>query len=682
MNNNQAYQNQYPQNTGQLIKYIAKRIPERLIKALPLSIVTGLLCWIAHTVMMLVSDGVYNTETWIARNMLNVSGRLFNSAVLWMMLGAVIPMIISFIMQKKSPAKLISSIVTMPKKIADTNKRSGGRFLPIMLFSCAVTLFIDSLLSGVTSIIMGSIVMSSVVSFLTGRGSIFIQILRMIFQDLQLFLLKKQKLRLDGDNVLMVVGVSGVTLFAIGILKAIFTQVWIIHTILRWIWVVVLILAIIFNSKSKNTPKYFIFFFGVSAITVLLSAAFANVIYAYDGGYYDYGSCQQQSFGNCTFWAIVHGLLPALAALIGAFLASITAGLAGGLNPGYMGNNTGISNEEQARQEQQRTRSTLNETYFRMLENERNSGMTDAFLNTEGEIAGGTADISGVDIDKLIREAKLRKRELDERNERYKRQSSWIEDLKNDAKRGHVTPEERDILRYFNEREQRRHMAMGSLSQLDEHLMGVGEDVSQLTVIGADIGVGILKHFTGPVGVKISAGYKVLKGVFGESVTAYHKDGDWVKGAKGGLVKGGFGAASDVIGDLPVNYQFALQIGTNATGEVWGGYILNGRDGAISGVQNALVDSSLAVGGKVATSIADGVLDGLASTTKKSIAGHYHSAFDDNVIDNVERTVGILKDMRDVNKSRDFAKSVFGATADTTLTLSNEFLIKPTLQME
>ena len=85
-----------------------------------------------------------------------------------------------------------------------------------------------------------------------------------------------------------------------------------------------------------------------------------------------------------------------------------------------MGNNTGISNEEQARQEQQRTRSTLNETYFRMLENERNSGMTDAFLNTEGEIAGGTADISGVDIDKLIREAKLRKRELDERNERYK----------------------------------------------------------------------------------------------------------------------------------------------------------------------------------------------------------------------------------------------------------------------
>jgi len=115
---------------------------------------------------------------------------------------------------------------------------------------------------------------------------------------------------------------------------------------------------------------------------------------------------------------------------------------------------------------------------------------------------------------------------------------------------------------------------------------------------------------------------------------------------------------------------------------VWGGYILNGRDGAISGVQNALVDSSLAVGGKVATSIADGVLDGLASTTKKSIAGHYHSAFDDNVIDNVERTVGILKDMRDVNKSRDFAKSVFGATADTTLTLSNEFLIKPTLQME
>lgn len=592
MNNNQAYQNQYPQNTGQLIKYIAKRIPERLIKALPLSIVTGLLCWLAHTVMMLVSDGVYNTETWIARNMLNVSGRLFNSAVLWMMLGAVIPMIISFIMQKKSPAKLISSIVTMPKKIADTNKRSGGRFLPIMLFSCAVTLFIDSLLSGVTSIIMGSIVMSSVVSFLTGRGSIFIQMLRMIFQDVQLFLLKKQKLRLDGDNVLMVVGVSGVTLFAIGILKAIFTQVWIIHTILRWIWVVVLILAIIFNSKSKNTPKYFIFFFGVSAITVLLSAAFANVIYAYDGGYYNYGSCQQQPFGNCTFWAIVHGLLPALAALIGAFLASITAGLAGGLNPGYMGNNTGISNEEQARQEQQRTGSTLNETYFRMLENERNSGMTDAFLNTEGEIAGGTLNITRMQEEASREREELFDKYRVELEEKLRRE---VERKLLERGREVDTTEEYFQRNIEHERELYVNELENFVFKREEKHLTTAINTAGFISVTSDILIEVGGRTLGPPGKAVRAGYKLAKGVIGEGWTAHVEERSVLRGIAGGTLKGVGHAASDFI-PSEFKYQIPVQLSLRGGGEIFGGMAANGADGAINGLKTAALDTALTLG--------------------------------------------------------------------------------------
>jgi hypothetical protein len=328
MNNAAVNQTDYPKNTWQLIKYIAKRIPGRLLKALPMTIAMGLLFWLLHTFLLVYTNEGFNPDTWLGKNILNVSGRLLSSTLLWMMVGAIVPMIISFFRRKQSPAKLVKSMVSMLGEIIGINKKSGGKFLPIMCFSCATALLIEALLSGVAGAVLGGIVMSSVVAFLTGRGSIFIQVLRMVFQDVQLFILKKQKLGLDGNNVMMIVGVSGVTLFIVGLLKTLFTNSYIIMIILSWLWVVAAILGVILVLTKNNVPKQFMLIFGFLGLTAVFSALSVIGVYADDGGWVEAG-------GTFSSWissegagqAIFQGLPPTIGGLVGSYVSSILGGL-------------------------------------------------------------------------------------------------------------------------------------------------------------------------------------------------------------------------------------------------------------------------------------------------------------------------------------------------------------------
>ena len=50
MQNNPVMQNAYPQNTWQLIKYIAKRIPKLFLKSMAMAIIIGVLGWLLVSV--------------------------------------------------------------------------------------------------------------------------------------------------------------------------------------------------------------------------------------------------------------------------------------------------------------------------------------------------------------------------------------------------------------------------------------------------------------------------------------------------------------------------------------------------------------------------------------------------------------------------------------------------------
>jgi len=608
MNNRYTQTHEYPRTTGELIKYIAGRVPERLVKSLPISIAAGLISWLLHTVIMVAADGSFNTETWVAKNLLNVGGRLFSSSVLWLTIGAIVPMAISFIRRKQNPADLVKSMVSLPGQIINTNNRSGGRFLPIMLFSCAATLLVDVLLSGVTSMVLGGVVMSSVVAFLTGRGSIFVQMLRMIFQDVQLFILKQQKLRLDGDNVLMVIGVSGVTLFAVGALKAIFTQVWIIMVLLRWLWLVALILGIIAMSQNKNVPRQFAFIIGVLGMSALLSASLAKGISAYDGGLGQASvslvsmsfSCWLQN--NCTFWAIMHGFPLAVASAIGALISAIVEGLLDGLTPGYMDQDAGISEEETARQEEERKWKTLNEPYL---------GMEDTHPELVEKLKEELEERRKRErIEKLAEkygttyEGILKRREL---CDKYNCNLSEVMDI-------HLKKEGEKI----------------NSGKFKRFLLGTGYYATKGLEIGCDIGVDVLGEHpgTGAWGKVIRAGYKIGKGAVAEGATARIEGRDIKQAMKGGAIKGTSDAVSDYVKSPSGKYAI------RTTGKLWGGYVSNEHDGALNGAKAAIAEGVMVVGAEVFSGITGGVLDWATKQINRRTMSATHYWSPTEVLDN------------------------------------------------
>ncbi len=61
-----------PRNTGELLKYIIKKIPERVLKALPLTIIIGLVSWLVHTYLLVYTNQGFNPDTWLGKNFLNL----------------------------------------------------------------------------------------------------------------------------------------------------------------------------------------------------------------------------------------------------------------------------------------------------------------------------------------------------------------------------------------------------------------------------------------------------------------------------------------------------------------------------------------------------------------------------------------------------------------------------------
>jgi hypothetical protein len=363
---NPGIQEAAPKNTGQLFMYILKKIPGRLLKALPLVIITGLFTWLLHSFLLVFVNEGFSPSTWLGRNLLNVSGKLVSSTLLWGLVGALIPMGISFIASGGNPANSIKALFGMPGQILKKNKATGNALLPVMLISCGVTLLLDKMLSGVAGFVAGGVMMSSLVAFMTGRGSIFVMTLRMVFVDIQAYVLKKKNPRLDSDSVFMIIGSSGMVLVLFGFFKTFniipgfFTLVMRIIPIpavtmivglvmavvlffIGSIWFILLVIGTIMMLRNKSVPKTMIFLALIFFGAVAANRYFGIPIFADDGGWKEAGGTLGGWIGSeGSFIAVIRGIPPAVGGVGGSLISSVLTGLGGGIGGGVGGGVGGV----------------------------------------------------------------------------------------------------------------------------------------------------------------------------------------------------------------------------------------------------------------------------------------------------------------------------------------------------
>lgn len=603
---NQTGQTAFPQTTGQLLKYIAKKIPERVLKALPMTIAIGAISWLVHTYLLVVTNEGFNPDTWLGKNFLNVKGSFISSTLLWTMLGAIIPMMISFFRHGGNPIKSVQGIVKMPGDIIRKNKESNQLFLPVILISCSATLLFDKLLSGVAGLVAGGIMLSSLVAFMTGRGSIFIQVFRMVFSDVQTFILKKQRLRLDGDSIYMIIGSSGLVLVlfgaisALGVFPFIFGKLALmipfmagffgivltgILFLFNSIWFILLILGIVLLMKNKNTPKQLMFFAVLFLAAMGANRLFGTQIFADDGGWSEAG-------GTFIGWvtsegcipAVLSGLPPAIGGLIGSYVSTILSGLFVGLGPMDLPvppepvvpgtpvpptgpsvpvppsgtdttgpvtqtpppQNPPLTDEEKQKQEQERLRQEQEAEKARQEFEKRRQ--------------------EAIEIQRQEREKALK--ELERIRKEKEAKQKYIASL---CAKYNTTPDKlRDVLKANIGANQ----ADAAKWDAEARKWEMAETAATAILVAADTTIDGLANMTGPTGRGIRAGYKVIKG----AASSMAENGINTTAAISGAVSGGADAATDFI-DNP--YKKAA---VTIAGETLSGAIQDGAQGAKNGL--------------------------------------------------------------------------------------------------
>lgn len=580
MANEQTNKMQYPKTTLELLKFILKKIPERLLKALPMTIAFGVFGWLFHTYLLVYVNEGFSESTWLGRNILNTKGNLISSTILWSMFGAIVPMLISFFKKGGNPIKSIGAMVKMPFDIINKSKTSAT-FLPYMCFACALTLFCERAFSGITSLVAGGIIMSSVVAFVTGRGSVFIQVLRMIVSDIQMFILKKQKLKLDSDSIFMIVGASGSILLIFGILRALKLPFF-ITLLLNYIWIVLIILGVVLIFNHNKVPKQFVFFVGFFGAAILFSRFTNLIVLADDGGWREAGGTLGGWIGSSgAGQATLSGLPPAIGGLIGSYVSGILGGLFNGFNP-FGGGDVPVTPPPQDVQTTQDTPTTQDVPPTQPnvpTTNEETPEQKAERLKQEAEQERLRDEFEKKRQDELriqneIRDKALEnKRRLEAEYAAHKQYEAML------CNKYNTTPDKlMDVLRA----NQGANVADAEkwadrASKLDYALKA-----AQITVIAADTAIDGLANVTGPYGKAVRAGYKTVKGVAVGAAEAAADGKSTYTGAASGLVKGAADAGSDYIDNAKV--KAGLAIGS----EILGGAITEGSEGAVKGLQNGI----------------------------------------------------------------------------------------------
>ena len=307
------------------------RVRGELQKNLVKTILFSVVVWFLHTFILVYLNEGFVSENRIWSQFINVKGLFFNSMVMWSLIGGLLPLIINFFKNGGHLSEKIQQFAKFPNYIISLYQSSGGGLLSALCFVIGGSLFINRYLTGLTGIALGAILTNSLISFLSNRGSFFINSVRLIAEDVQMTLLQK-KSNLSPESMSFVMGVFSITMLLAGLLE----------TILPWmvaIWqitmVVMFVLGFVFYFQKhppKNGNYILILFLSTAALTVLLELMFPSMVaFADDGGWKEAGG----SFKNWirspgALESVLRGLPPAIAAALANLLANMRSNLIGG----------------------------------------------------------------------------------------------------------------------------------------------------------------------------------------------------------------------------------------------------------------------------------------------------------------------------------------------------------------
>ena len=332
---------QQPQTAGQLLGMILKKLPKQLLKTLPLTILIGTLGFLVNFwLMAYVNDG-FNPGTWTSKNLIPVTGQMFSSIVLWGITGAIIPLGINFVKSGGDFGKAISGFFSLPTMVFTGLKNGNARFKGILSLAVAASLLLENLLSGVSGLVAGSIVMTSVVAFVTGRGSVFIQLIRLAANDVSRFILKKPGLNMTEMQISTVIGASGLGLMVLGFLKMLATNFDLIMIGLNALWLIFFILGLILILTNKPISGQMIFILVFMGSSLLFAQM--DIVLADDGGRSEIGGTIWDYIrGQGAMEVIIRCIPPGLAAALGSLFGAL-AGEVGGTTGTYInyGNDPG-----------------------------------------------------------------------------------------------------------------------------------------------------------------------------------------------------------------------------------------------------------------------------------------------------------------------------------------------------
>lgn len=318
-----------PQTAGELIQMIIRKMPGQLLRTLPLTVLMGILGWLFNFwLMAYVNDG-FNPGTWLSKNVIPVTGKMISATILWGIIGAMIPMLINFIKNGGKVGDAIGGFFSQPAIIIGGIKNGGTRFNAILCLVLAGTLLFENLLSGVATVIAGSLLMNSVVALLSGRGSVLVQLLRMIANDVNVFILKKPGLGMTAPEVGVIVGACGISMVIIGLIRSVIS-VDAVQIILNAVWLVFFILGLILFFSGKPVPRQMVFIILFSGSWLVLEQLGLGAVWADDGGRKEIGGTFIDYIqGQGALEVMIRCLPPAIAIMIGNIIGAIASSLAG-----------------------------------------------------------------------------------------------------------------------------------------------------------------------------------------------------------------------------------------------------------------------------------------------------------------------------------------------------------------
>lgn len=326
MADNRFSTEEQPQTAMALLGMMLKKMPLQLLKSLPVSLLIGVLGFLINFwLMAYVNDG-FNPDTWTSKNLIPVTGMMTSAVVLWGILGAMSTMIVHFLLRGGNPGTAMTGFFKQPGVILSNIQKSNNRFKAMLCFGVAATLLIGILLSGITSIMTGLMLMSSLGAFLTGRSSFLITLIQMSARDIS-----KSGRETAALEVGVIVGSCGLSLMIMGLIRA-FMGFAFIQILLNAVWVVFFIIGLILLFSNKSVPGHMMLLLVFLGLGLTLHQLGITIVFADDGGRSEIGG---------SFWTYVNGqgaleviircLPPAIAAILGSLLGAIFGSFAGTL---------------------------------------------------------------------------------------------------------------------------------------------------------------------------------------------------------------------------------------------------------------------------------------------------------------------------------------------------------------